>query len=68
MALIQILFSCGNRSKIWNNIQVYGILVHTLILIRQTHNRFTCQIVHEGKRTPSIPVISGVRHKDVSCH
>jgi hypothetical protein len=39
----------------------YDIPGHVINIIKQTYEGCTCQIVHEGNLTDSIPVMSGVK-------
>jgi hypothetical protein len=54
------VFDSLNRNKMWDIMRKYYIPWH-IIIIKQTYEGYTCQIVHEGKFTDHIPVMSGVK-------
>jgi hypothetical protein len=54
-------FDSLNINKIWDTMRKYDIPGHIINIIKQIYEGYTCQIVHEGKLTVPISVMSGVK-------
>jgi hypothetical protein len=50
-----------NINKMWDIMRKYDIPGHIINIIKQTYEGYTCQIVHKGKLTDLIPVMSRVK-------
>jgi hypothetical protein len=59
-------FDSLNRNKMWDIMRKYDITLYIIKIIKQTYEGYTCHIVHEGKLTDPIPVVSGVKQGCIS--
>jgi hypothetical protein len=54
-------FDSKNRNKMWEVMNIYGIQLHIINLIKKLYDGSTCQVVHEGKLSDTIAINTGVR-------
>jgi hypothetical protein len=68
VANLHLLFVDSEKAfdSMWDIMRKYDITLYIIKIIKQTYEVYTCHIVHEGKLTDPIPVVSGVKQGCIS--